>query len=405
MSSAAPDTAKDEAVVATDASAASSAAEGGKIGKRKADGPPAEASEPKAKRGKKGGAEESAVKEDGGDASSEAEEADQKPKKGGKKTSALSAAPSPYAGPAFTVASKNAPAASMAELIASIPAKPEGSFKVLSYNANGLRAALKKDGLVGWLSKEAPDVLCVQETKIDPSLESSLSSCFAGAGLTHCHYTSSTSQKGYAGTAIFSRVKPLSVVDGIGLPDADKEGRCTTAEFEDFIVVNVYVPNSGLEKLERLDWRTKTWDPAFRAHLKALQQKSGGGSAKKKHLVVIGDLNVAFHDMDVHDPKKTRNKTAGFCDAEREGFATLLEEVGLRDPWREANPTVQQFSYYSARFGCRGKNKGWRLDYALLEKSAEADGSLTVEDCFVRSNFIGSDHLPLGIVLKRNGSK
>jgi exodeoxyribonuclease III len=232
----------------------------------------------------------------------------------------------------------------------------------------------------------------VQETKIDKELHESLKDCFAAAGFTFCHYTSSL-KKGYAGVALYSRTKPLSIVDGIGHRESDEEGRCITAEFEDCIVCNVYVPNSGVSELERLDYRSKTWDPTLRAHLAALKAE------KKKPVILIGDLNVAFHDMDTHSPEKARNKTAGFVDAERDGFAELLK-MGFRDVWRERNPTTQQFTYYSPRFGCRAKNAGWRLDYALVDE-ALVD---RVEEVFVRDAFPGTDHLPIGLVLKKAAS-
>jgi exodeoxyribonuclease III len=220
------------------------------------------------------------------------------------------------------------------------------------------------------------DVLCLQETRIGDEVAGDFGSHFCCAGV----------KKGYAGVATFSKAAPLSVTRGIGGVAHDGEGRVLTLEFASCYVVNVYVPNSGMT-LERLAYRTGEWDPAFRAFLTGL--------AAVKPVVVAGDLNVAYNDMDVHTPKTNRNKTPGFCDGERDGLAALLA-AGFTDVFRARHPTQQQFTYWSARFNCRANNKGWRLDYALV--SAALAGRVT--DTWVRHSWPGSDHVPVGLDLK-----
>jgi exonuclease III len=226
-------------------------------------------------------------------------------------------------------------------------------------------------------------------------------------------------------------------VKGMDTGDAalEDEGRVLTARLRTsgggaLTLVNVYTPNSG-QKLERLEFRTRTWDAAFRAYVHGLVRggnaaassaaaasaaagaafsSSSSGAAAAPAAVpaapapvlVVGDLNVAYHDMDVHGPKAARNKTAGFCDGERDGFAALLlgSDGGgvLTDVFRAAHPTTQQFTYWSARGGCRGNNKGWRLDYALA--AAPLAGRTTVE---VRANFPGADHVPVVVRVRDAG--
>eukprot|EP00475_Leptophrys_vorax_P012539 TRINITY_DN18974_c0_g3_i1.p1 TRINITY_DN18974_c0_g3~~TRINITY_DN18974_c0_g3_i1.p1 ORF type:complete len:207 (-),score=59.76 TRINITY_DN18974_c0_g3_i1:71-691(-) len=191
---------------------------------------------------------------------------------------------------------------------------------------------------------------------------------------------------------MFSKKTPVKVEYGLGEhddPDSDEyEGRVITAEFDEFTLVHCYIPNSG-QKLERLEWRTKTWDPAMLAHLKSCETNL------KKPVIWCGDLNVAHLDIDVHDPKGNKNKTAGFTDAERENFSLVLKE-GFVDLYRQLYPQEKDcYTYWGYRFQSRSKNKGWRLDY-YVASPAIVD---RLEDVRVMKNLLGSDHAPVVLSL------
>ena len=339
----------------------------------------------------------------------------------------VTAGASPHAGPAPPFAEGLHERASLESFTASIAPRSPGTIKIVSYNANGLRAVLGDDKPGGrlevvraWLQREQPDVLLVQETKMQPPPKGSkdedrVRAFFSGLGLPHAAFVHSTAKLGYSGVAAFARSPFLSVRAGVAEPEADAEGRVLTIELDACFLVNAYVPNSGVEDLARLEYRSSVFDPKLRELIEALE--TGGASASSlsssssssvpssalpgrgKPVVLCGDLNVAFHDLDVHAPSKNRNKTAGFCDAERDGFAKLLASGGgrLRDVYRERNPTLQQFSYWSSRFDCRGKNKGWRLDYLLISH-ALADKVIEID---TRATFpVGADHVPIVAVVK-----
>jgi exodeoxyribonuclease-3 len=343
-------------------------------------------------------------------------------------------AASPHAGPdpAGMAAGPFLPAASMAAFTASLPARAPGGVKILCYNVNGLRGAVKEErkaALLAWVAREDPDVLCLQEVKADAEAveKERLGALFPT--LPHAFFACGDPalagfKKGYAGCAVFSKVAPLATAAGLGAAAHDGQGRVATARFAWGTVVCVYAPNSG-QKLERLEYRTGGFDPALRAHLAGLAGGAGGGAAGAP-LIVCGDFNVAHQDCDVEGYLRHRNKVAGFCDGERDGFAQLLA-AGFRDAWRDANPGVLQYSalpppppplaarptnfcpltrvpthppthpppsaaYYSTRqVTARAENKGWRVDYALAANCAPV-----VE---MRHSFPGSDHLPFSITL------
>jgi exodeoxyribonuclease III len=261
------------------------------------------------------------------------------------------------------------------------------SVKVVAWNVNGLRAVLKRDDsahLRAYVAQEDPDVLCLSETKIGADELQKLDDFLP----QYAHqFWSCATKKGYSGTAIFSKTKPLRVKDAIvvgahtpkasgkATADAheeDQEGRFLAAEFAGFWVVHTYVPNAG-GALERLDYRTTQWDRAMERELCALERDSG------KPVVWCGDLNVAHEEIDIHDPKGNRNKSAGFTDQERESFSQILaaksgaESPGLGDgfvdTFRALHPEEQQFSYFSYRFNARARNKGWRLDYFVASRA------------------------------------
>jgi exodeoxyribonuclease III len=252
-------------------------------------------------------------------------------------------------------------------------------MRILSWNVNGVRAALRK-GLLDVLEKADADVVCLQETKAHPG---DVQHVKWPSGYT-MHWNSAE-KKGYSGTAVLTRVKPRSVRNGIGRAAHDKEGRVLALEFEDFWLANVYQPNSQ-RGLTRLDYRVKEWDPAFRAYLKRLQ--AGG-----KPVVFCGDLNVAHAEIDLANPR-TNRRNAGFTDEERGNFTRLLEG-GFVDTFREFDKGPGHYSWWSQMADCRARNIGWRVDYFV------AAGKLrpALKRAWISPEAMGSDHCPVGLEL------
>ncbi|KAG7671027.1 hypothetical protein KSW81_004454 [Nannochloris sp. 'desiccata'] len=269
---------------------------------------------------------------------------------------------------------------------------PPKAKRILSWNVAGLRALLKKapDTLKSLIDAESPvDCLMLQEHKLQDGQH-----CIdAAAALAESfpewsvHWNCSTEKKGYSGTAVLSRTPPIAVSSGIGDKEHDGEGRVLTAEFEKMFVVNVYVPNSG-EGLKRLDYRVKEWDVKFSEYLKELE-------CRGKPVILTGDLNCAAQEIDIHSPK-TNLRSAGFTQEERDSFAQRFLNNGFIDCFRKQHPGVVGYTYWGYRFNLRAKNKGWRLDYFLVSEKLADD----VYDCFHLPQVMGSDHCPLGIVIK-----
>jgi len=262
---------------------------------------------------------------------------------------------------------------------------PTGALRIYTWNINGIRAVTGKKELQNFISKENPDILCLNEIKIDKDkLESEgIQKIFP---TTYNYYWNCCKVKsGYAGTAIFSKIKPINVTYDIGIPKHDGEGRTITAEYEKFFLVATYIPNAG-QKLERLGYRTKEWDADFRKYLKSLE-------AKGKPVIWCGDLNVAHNEIDISNPKGNL-KSAGFTKEERAEFATLLG-MGFVDTFRKLYPSKVEYTYWSARGTARAENKGWRLDYFVVSESIFP----SVVDCGAQKNVMGSDHCPLQLVL------
>ncbi len=250
-------------------------------------------------------------------------------------------------------------------------------MKLISFNVNGVRAITKKT-FVDDVRAMNPDILCLQETKAnDQQTEEALQ-----AFDEYFIYTSSAVRPGYSGTAVLSKTKPLSVTYGLGIEEHDQEGRSIIAEYEDFILVNCYVPNSGSE-LARLDYREK-WDADLLDFLKNLE--------KKKPVVFCGDLNVAHKAIDLANPKSNYNKSAGFTQREINGIENLLN-AGFVDTFRHFYPEEVKYSWWSARFNSRAKNVGWRIDYFLVSPAITA----RLKDAFILNEVMGSDHCPVGI--------
>jgi exodeoxyribonuclease-3 len=251
--------------------------------------------------------------------------------------------------------------------------------RLLSWNVNGVRAAVKKD-FGGSLAIMNADVLCLQETKaqVDQVMEAleSLDGYYI--------YANHAEKKGYSGTAILSKKKPINVQDDIGVKSHDNEGRVITAEYDDYYLVTTYVPNSG-QGLVRNDYRG-TWDKAFRSYLKNLD--------KHKPVVLCGDLNVAHQPIDLKNPKPNYNKTAGYTQLEIDGFSKHLN-AGFVDSFRHLYPEEVAYSWWSYRAGARAKNVGWRLDYFLVSERLMP----SVKDSFIMPDVMGSDHCPVGIEL------
>jgi exodeoxyribonuclease-3 len=253
-------------------------------------------------------------------------------------------------------------------------------MKLISWNVNGIRAALNKGAPESILALN-PDVLCFQETKACPE-QVELPLELGG----YKNYWNSAEKKGYSGTAIFSKEKPLNVFSDMGIDEHDTEGRVITAEFADFVLVNVYTPNSQ-DGLRRLDYRME-WDLAFRNYLKHLEK------TRKKPVVFCGDLNVAHEEIDIARPKTNRN-SPGFSDAERASFTKTLE-AGFTDSFRHFHPDkAEAYSWWSFRAGARSRNVGWRLDYfGVSNKLIDR-----VKAATIHAEILGSDHCPVGIEL------
>lgn len=254
-------------------------------------------------------------------------------------------------------------------------------MKIISWNVNGVRAVAKKN-FFDDLKKMDPQILCIQETKAqDDQVAETLTSVN-----NYFIYSNSAEKKGYSGTAILSKTKPLTVAHGIGVAIHDTQGRVLCLEYEAFFLVNVYVPNSGSE-LKRLDYR-RTWDLAFFKYLKDLE--------KTKPVIVCGDFNVAHKAIDLARPKPNYNKSAGFMQEEIDGMDRFIQE-GFVDTFRHFYPDKKDaYSWWSYRAGAREKNVGWRIDYFLISKSFIS----TVTGAFILNEVLGSDHCPVGIELK-----
>lgn len=249
-------------------------------------------------------------------------------------------------------------------------------MKLISWNVNGLRACAGKGFGESFKALDA-DVVCLQETKMQAG---QLDLEFDG----YESYWNYADKKGYSGTAIYTRVKPLSVSNDIGIDEHDHEGRVITMEFDEFYLVCVYVPNSQ-DELKRLIYRMK-WEDDFRSYV--------SGLAEKKGVVICGDLNVAHNDIDIKNPASNRHN-AGFTDEERGKFNALLD-AGFVDSWRMLNPDTVKYSWWSYRFKARERNAGWRIDYFIVSESMKD----RISGAEIHNEIFGSDHCPVELDLK-----
>lgn len=253
-------------------------------------------------------------------------------------------------------------------------------MKITSWNVNGIRAAVKKDFL-NELKKSKSDIYCLQETKAQDDQVLEALADVKGYTIS----VTSAVKKGYSGVAILSKKEPIKVMKGIGVVEHDQEGRVIACEFEDFIMVSVYVPNSG-SGLKRLEYRAQ-WDKAFAKYLKKLR--------KKKPVIVTGDFNVAHEAIDLKNPKSNYNKTSGYTQTEIDGMDGLLK-VGFKDAYRDLYPEKVEYSFWSMRTGARARNAGWRIDYFLVDVKLMP----SVSDSVVETDIMGSDHCPVNLLLK-----
>lgn len=249
-------------------------------------------------------------------------------------------------------------------------------LKLISWNVNGLRAAEKK-GFMDYFREVDADIFCVQETKLQQGqIDLDLSG--------YHDYWNYAVKKGYSGTAIFSKTKPISVQYGLGIEAHDQEGRVITLEYPKFYMVTVYTPNSQNE-LKRLDYRMD-WEDTFLKHLKKLDQM--------KPVIMCGDLNVAHQEIDLKNPK-TNRRNAGFSDEERGKFTELLAS-GFTDSFRYLYPDLENaYSWWSYRMNARARNTGWRIDYFIVSARI-ADN---IEEAVIHADVMGSDHCPVELMI------
>lgn len=248
-------------------------------------------------------------------------------------------------------------------------------MRLVSWNVNGIRAVMKKDFMASFSSMNT-DILCLQETKAQDDQVAETLAEVEGYHL----YSNSAEKKGYSGTAILTKEKPISVQYDMGIEEHDQEGRVIAAEYDSFFLVTVYTPNSGSE-LKRLDYR-QSWDADFLSYIKQLETQ--------KPVIVCGDLNVAHKEIDLARPKQNYNKSAGYMQEEIDGMNNLIQ-ADLIDTFRQLNPKEIKYSWWSYRAGARAKNIGWRIDYFLASSSLKD----RLEKADILTEIMGSDHCPV----------
>jgi len=252
-------------------------------------------------------------------------------------------------------------------------------MRLISWNLNGIRAAVKKDFLNS-LQQLQPDVLCVQETKAQDHQVMEAVAALQGYHI----YTHSAVRPGYSGNAMFCLTEPLGIQYGMDIEEHDQEGRVIAAEFADYFLVTVYTPNSG-DGLRRLEYRER-WDHAFQKHILQMEQK--------KPVVICGDLNVCHRPIDLARPKANYNKSAGYTQIEIDGLDRLIA-AGYIDTFRHLYPDTVKYSWWSMRGGAREQNIGWRLDYFLASTALEN----RIKSAEILNEYYGSDHCPVVLEL------
>ena len=252
-------------------------------------------------------------------------------------------------------------------------------MKLVSWNVNGIRACVKK-GFLDYFQKVDADIFCIQETKLQ---ENQIELDLKG----YHQFWNYAERKGYSGTAVFTKEKPLSVIYGIELDVPDNEGRVITLEYDEYYLVNVYTPNSKRD-LTRLDYRL-IWEDAMIKHLVNLN--------KEKPVIFCGDLNVAHREIDLKNPKSNRGNS-GFTDEERGKMTTLLE-AGFIDSFRHIHPEkTDAYTWWSYMSKVRERNIGWRIDYFIVSKTLDKK----LKDAYIHSDILGSDHCPIVLEVDRH---
>jgi len=254
-------------------------------------------------------------------------------------------------------------------------------LKLLSWNVNGIRAVQKK-GFIGWLLKENPDMLCIQETKAHPE---QLSEELLNINGYNSYFSSSIVKKGYSGVAIYTKKNPINVEHGFGIPRFDDEGRIIIAYFEDFVLLNIYYPN-GKKNEERLQYKIDFYE-AFLEHSNKLVKKG-------KKLVICGDVNTALKEIDLARPKENE-KTSGFLPIEREWMDKFFAN-GYHDTFRMFCSEPEQYSWWDMVTRARERNVGWRIDYFFVSENFKDN----VKNAFILPDVMGSDHCPVGIEIE-----
>jgi len=255
----------------------------------------------------------------------------------------------------------------------------------IAWNVNSLKNIVAKDNFHAFVRKESPDILGLGETKLNGTKKEAevlqkLDEEFPE--YPYKFYNTSKGRKGYSGTAIWSKEEPEQVIHD--MPGHDQEGRMITLEFKTYWIIHVYTPNAG-QDLKRHGYRTEEWDPDFRAFIKHLE--------KKKSVIIGGDMNVAYTDLDIYNPD-THHHSAGFTDEERANFGLLLKD-GFVDTFRQKEPTAIAYTYWTYLFKARHYNKGWRIDYWLVSKKL----AKKIKQAVIYHEQLGSDHCPVGLDL------
>ena len=257
----------------------------------------------------------------------------------------------------------------------------KNKLRLLSWNVNGIRAAQKK-GLIDWILKENPDMLCLQETKARPE---QLSDELLNINGYKSYFSSSIVKKGYSGVAIYTKQEPVKVQHGFGIPKFDDEGRIVIADYKTFTLINIYYPNGKMSK-ERLQYKLDFYD-AFLDYANNLIKK-------KKKLVICGDVNTAHKEIDIARPKENET-VSGFLPIEREWIDKFLSQ-GYQDTFRMFNQEPEQYTWWDMLTRARERNVGWRIDYFFVSDNLKKN----LKDAFIMPDVMGSDHCPIGIDLE-----
>jgi len=260
-------------------------------------------------------------------------------------------------------------------------------MKIISWNVNGLRSLLKREYLQDFIDNEDPDIFCMGETKLscpNDKIDAEITIKFPQFKYK---YWGDCYKKGYSGTCIFCKKKPINIIYGLKYNDEeiDKEGRVIVVEYPKFYLLHVYTPNSG-QVLTRLDWRTTVWDRAFELYVNKLQ--------KNKPIIICGDLNVAHNEIDLKNPKSNK-RNAGYTIEERNSFNSILDNCNLIDSYRKLNPDKIEYSYWSYMRNSRLNNSGWRIDYFLIDKRMYKK----VNESSICTGILGSDHAPIKLMI------